>query len=85
MENNTNPNLQFDEEKLAILVENKDKLNLILTEEQKVELIGALKADLAKIEDAIKILKEQNENQEGNIRDDDHNGSSDRDLGSQND
>ena len=84
MENNVNPSLQFDEEKLAILVENKDKLNLILTEEQKVELIGALKADLAKIEDAIKILKEQNENQTSDIRNDDHNGSDNRDLGHQN-
>jgi len=84
MENSPNPNLQFDEEKLAILVENKDKLNLILTEEQKIELIGALKADLAKIEDAIRILNQQNENEELNLRNDDSNGSDNRDLGSQN-
>jgi hypothetical protein len=82
MENNINPSLQFDEEKLAILVENKDKLNLILTEDQKIELIGALKADLSKIEDAIRILKEQNENEETNLRDDDSDGSSNRDMGS---
>jgi hypothetical protein len=61
MDNNLNPELNFDEDKLCYLLENAEKLKLIMSPEELEVLVSALKKDLLKIEETIQILKKQDE------------------------
>jgi len=57
MENNLESLLNFDEEKINYLLENADKLPLVLSQEQIDKLMSLLKTDVQKIDDIIKELE----------------------------
>jgi uncharacterized membrane protein YvbJ len=59
MENNLDPSLNFDEEKISFLLENADKLPLILSKDQIEVLIDTLKNDVQKMDEIIKELEKQ--------------------------
>jgi hypothetical protein len=57
MENNLKDLLNFDEEKINYLLENADKLPLVLSQEQIDKLMSLLKTDVQRIDDIIKELE----------------------------
>jgi chromosomal replication initiation ATPase DnaA len=60
MENNeTIPELSFDEEKINFLLKNAEKLHLVMSREQIDFLVSSLKENLEKIEEIINTLKDQ--------------------------
>ena len=59
MENNLDPNLNFNEEKISFLLENADKLPMILSKDQIEILINTLKDDVQKMDEIIKELEKQ--------------------------
>jgi uncharacterized membrane protein YvbJ len=59
MENNLDPNLNFNEEKISFLLENADKLPMILSKDQIDVLINTLKDDVQKMDEIIKELEKQ--------------------------
>jgi chromosomal replication initiation ATPase DnaA len=60
MENNdTIPELSFDEEKINFLLKNAEKLHLVMSKEQIDFLVSSLKENLEKIEETINTLKDQ--------------------------
>jgi chromosomal replication initiation ATPase DnaA len=62
--NDTIPELSFDEEKINFLLKNAEKLHLVMSKEQIDFLVSSLKENLEKIEETINTLKDQ----ESNIR-----------------
>jgi chromosomal replication initiation ATPase DnaA len=65
MENNdTIPELSFDEEKINFLLKNAEKLHLVMSKEQIDFLVSSLKENLEKIEETINTLKDQEESTE---------------------
>ena len=59
MLNNSVPDLNFDEDKISFLLENADKLPMILSKEQIDSLIDTLKNDVQKIDMIIRELEKQ--------------------------
>ena len=57
--NNTIPELSFDEEKINFLLKNAEKLHLVMSKEQIDFLVSSLKENLEKIEETINTLKDQ--------------------------
>ena len=57
--NNTIPELSFDEEKINFLLKNAEKLHLVMSKEQIDILVSSLKENLEKIEETINTLKDQ--------------------------
>jgi chromosomal replication initiation ATPase DnaA len=57
--NETIPELSFDEEKINFLLKNAEKLHLVMSKEQIDFLVSSLKENLEKIEETINTLKDQ--------------------------
>jgi chromosomal replication initiation ATPase DnaA len=57
--NNTIPELSFDEVKINFLLKNAEKLHLVMSKEQIDFLVSSLKENLEKIEETINTLKDQ--------------------------
>ena len=62
MENSPESILNFDEDKINYLLENVDKLPLVLTKEQIDKLMSLIKVDVQKMDDIIKELETQQDN-----------------------
>jgi chromosomal replication initiation ATPase DnaA len=63
MKNNESiPELSFDEEKINFLLKHAEKLHLVMTKEQIDFLISSLKENLEKIEETINTLKDKENN-----------------------